>query len=108
MIDPEIIVQWSHDKPRQTQQFTSWSPGLQVQLLSRYLVPAVSRLEIRIFTGRQHQIRAHCAHVGHPVLTDGALEAIVARLVSPKLDVRSHQLHFWVNGYVCFMGLNFG
>lgn len=34
----------------------------------------VSLLGIRIFTGRQHQIRAHCAHVGHPSLTDGLLD----------------------------------
>lgn len=32
--------------------------------------PAVSLLELRLETGRTHQIRVHLAHIGHPVLGD--------------------------------------
>ena len=32
--------------------------------------PAYSLLEVRIHTGRTHQIRVHMAHIGHPVIGD--------------------------------------
>ena len=31
----------------------------------------VSILEVKLHTGRTHQIRAHLAHIGHPILGDG-------------------------------------
>ena len=79
---------------------STFPPRFQVQVLQHFTSTwgTVSLLGIRIFTGRQHQIRAHCAHVGHPSLTDGLLDGLTSlktkRLKPRKMggfgDVFSH------------------
>ncbi len=38
--------------------------------IQQALGPGASVLECRLETGRTHQIRVHCAHIGHPVIGD--------------------------------------
>ncbi|MGE5474298.1 MAG: RluA family pseudouridine synthase [Ignavibacteriales bacterium] len=46
-----------------------------VEIITRYKVIEVyeetSKLEVELITGKTHQIRAHLAHIGHPILGDG-------------------------------------
>lgn len=41
-----------------------------VRVLERHPTAPLTRLECRLHTGRTHQIRVHCAHVGLPLLGD--------------------------------------
>ncbi len=61
-----------------------------------------TRLEIRLETGRTHQIRIHCRHVGHPVLGDGRYGGNAARYRIPGVPWRPPRvaLHAAVLGFV--------
>lgn len=59
----------------------------------------VSRLEVELITGRTHQIRAHLAHVGHPVLGD---DKYGDRALNRQLGVRRQQL--WATKLVLHAG----
>lgn len=52
---------------------------------------ALSKLELRPITGRTHQLRLHCAHMGFPILGDPQYTNDEARCLSAKLGL-THQL----------------
>lgn len=53
-----------------------------------------SELEVHLITGRSHQIRAHLASVGHPILGDFKYgDSILNRRLKQKLQVDSQMLH---------------
>ncbi|WP_217126247.1 RluA family pseudouridine synthase [Hydrogenophilus thiooxidans] len=62
--------------------------------------PGFSLVEVQIHTGRTHQIRAHLAHVGHPIVGDEkygdfSLNKVVARRLDlPRLFLHASRLSF--------------
>jgi 23S rRNA pseudouridine955/2504/2580 synthase len=59
-----------------------------------------SLLEVRLLTGRTHQIRVHLAHAGHPVLGDGKYGDFELNRRLEKEGVRRLFLHASRLGFV--------
>jgi 23S rRNA pseudouridine955/2504/2580 synthase len=56
-------------------------------------VPGFSLLEVRLLTGRTHQIRVHLAHTGHPVLGDDKYGDFALNRALVKAGVKRLFLH---------------
>lgn len=62
------------------------------EIVTGYRVTDAARnalLEVELITGRTHQIRAHLAHIGHPILGD---DKYGDRLLNRQMGVRRQQL----------------
>jgi 23S rRNA pseudouridine1911/1915/1917 synthase len=55
-----VLPKTAHPAPRPAQT--------ELEVLDRF--PGFALLEARLQTGRTHQIRVHCAYIGHPVVGD--------------------------------------
>jgi 23S rRNA pseudouridine1911/1915/1917 synthase len=66
------------------------------RLIVRERFPGFALLEAKLETGRTHQIRVHCAYIGHPVLGDPVYGTVnVARdpHVPPEVRAAIEALH---------------
>jgi 23S rRNA pseudouridine955/2504/2580 synthase len=70
----------------------------QVRVLKKS--PEFSLLEVRLLTGRTHQIRVHLAHAGHPVLGDAKYGDFELNRRLEKQGVRRLFLHASRLGFV--------
>ena len=65
------------------------------EIATKYTVlgyyPDVSLVEVELLTGRTHQIRAHLASIGHPLLNDGKYGDTHGRF---KQELYSYKLKF--------------
>jgi 23S rRNA pseudouridine1911/1915/1917 synthase len=57
-------------------------------------------LDVRLETGRTHQIRLHCRHLGHPVLGDPDDRSASGRALPPPLAPPRMALHARLLGFV--------
>ena len=61
----------------------------QYRVIARY--DGVTKLALTPVTGRTHQLRLHCMHMGHPILGDPQYTTEEAKKISAQLGLR-HQL----------------
>jgi len=74
--------------------------SLEIVTAYRVLNPGENaKLEVELITGRTHQIRAHLAHIGHPILGD---DKYGDRALNRALGVRRQQL--WATKLVVHAG----
>ena len=64
-----------------------------------------ARLEVELMTGRTHQIRAHLAHIGHPILGDDKYgdRALNRKLGLKKQQLWSTKLVFHTSGALAYL-----
>jgi 23S rRNA pseudouridine1911/1915/1917 synthase len=94
-----IAAPIARDPIRRTRMTARLSSGRSA--LTEYRVieawPAFSSLEVKIGTGRTHQIRVHLSSIGHPVVGDRVYGAPAAISKLPALDrffLHAHRLAF--------------
>lgn len=80
--------------PKNRQRFAVLATGKEA--LTKYRVVAeekgMSLLQVRLYTGRTHQIRVHLSHIGHPVLGD---RLYGGPSNSPPFHAHRQMLHAW-------------
>ena len=98
---PQMIAGFlKKDEAKNTVQIYPLEVEGSVPIMTEY-VPvksndAATLLKVTLITGRSHQIRAHLASIGHPILGDFKYgDPMVNEQIQKKYKVRSQLLHSW-------------
>lgn len=65
------------------------------RIIPQQLYDEASLVEVRIYTGRTHQVRVHCAHTGHPIAGDEKYGDAVFNKSMQHYGLKRLFLHAW-------------
>lgn len=89
-VDAPLVVDWPN-RPRQVVDLVHGKPSLTLwRVLERGA--GRTRLALSPVTGRSHQLRVHCAHLGHPILGDDLYAPPALRDAAPRLLLHACRL----------------
>ncbi|MBD2859587.1 RluA family pseudouridine synthase [Spongiibacter sp. KMU-158] len=91
-IDLPLACDWPN-RPKQHINF-DWGKSAQTHYRRIAFNDTDSVLELEPITGRSHQLRVHCASIGHPILGCEFYATDAARSASPRLLLHASQLNF--------------
>lgn len=77
------------------QEETFQSTPIETEYEPLYYSEQFSVLKVHLITGRSHQIRAHLASIGHPVLGDPKYDSAESRRLSKRFSLQTQLLHAW-------------
>ncbi len=94
LIDQPLRCDW----PNRPKQMICYEHGRESQtrynLIARSTVQSASLLHLHPITGRSHQLRVHCEHLGHPILGDQLYGNEQSRSAAPRLLLHAAELRF--------------
>lgn len=93
-VELPLVCDWPN-RPRQKVCFEHGKPSLTgYRVLQRVPGQACSRVSLRPYTGRSHQLRVHMQALGHPILGDELYASPQGRLQAPRLQLHACHLAF--------------
>jgi tRNA pseudouridine32 synthase/23S rRNA pseudouridine746 synthase len=91
-IELPIIVDWPNRPKKIVDHATGKHALTYYRVLDRDAEKNTARLELKPVTGRSHQLRVHCAEIGHPILGCPFYAHEAARLASERLTLHAREL----------------
>lgn len=99
LIDLPLGADWPN-RPRQQVDLATGKPSqTRWRVLARE--GAHTRVALEPLTGRSHQLRVHCAHLGHAILGDALYAAPAIAAAAPRLLLHASELRVAGHHFTC-------
>ncbi|MGE0816634.1 MAG: RluA family pseudouridine synthase [Vicinamibacterales bacterium] len=94
VVDAPVADAWTGGRRRIAERGEASRPAVTRYVVRHPYGTAAALVELTLETGRQHQIRLHLAHLGHPVLGDRVYGTPAAAAAAPRQMLHARILAF--------------